>query len=283
MEKFLILQLLTVIAKTKVEMELFPTKLLLLIIFIKITNNFCQSAQIDFCNKELCPYQGVHVACGKNRTFSENCEGEVKLEDMRDYISLILDEHNRYRNQLAGGNVSDFDSAVRMPVLHWDWDLALTAEYHARTCIFDHDECRSTERFRLAGQNIFKSTTECLDLEMEYFIKDAIKQWFEEYRNVDRNLLQAYHQRIPPIGHFTVLVNDRQSHVGCSLLNNRLSDGQETRIIILICNYSTTNVYGFPTYKAGATASQCKERNEVFTNLCNDPIDANDLKWHKKE
>ncbi|KAI9581263.1 antigen 5 like allergen Cul n 1-like [Glossina fuscipes] len=264
-------------------MELFVSKLLLLIILVKISSNFCQSDQIDFCNRDLCPYQGEHVACGKNRTFSENCEGEVKLEDMRNYISLILSEHNRYRNQLAGGNVSNFDSAVRMPVLHWDWDLALTAEYNARTCIFDHDECRSTERFHLAGQNIFKSTTECLNLKTEYFIKEAINRWFEEYQNVDRNLLQAYHQRIPPIGHFTVLVNDRQTHVGCNLVNNRLSNGQEMRITILICNYSTTNIYGFPTYKAGPTASECKERNEEFANLCNDPVDANDLKWHKKE
>uniref|UniRef100_A0A1B0A680 SCP domain-containing protein n=1 Tax=Glossina pallidipes TaxID=7398 RepID=A0A1B0A680_GLOPL len=176
-------------------MELFASMLLFLIFFLKINNSYGQDEEIDFCNEDLCPYQGQHVACGKNRTFSENCQGEVKLEDMRDYISLILSEHNHYRNQLAGGNISNLDPAVRMPVLHWDWDLALTAEYNVRTCVFAHDKCRSTERFHFAGQNIYWSQTSRLNLDTDYFIKDAIRVWFEEYEDVDRNVLQAFHKK----------------------------------------------------------------------------------------
>uniref|UniRef100_A0A1A9VY32 SCP domain-containing protein n=1 Tax=Glossina austeni TaxID=7395 RepID=A0A1A9VY32_GLOAU len=260
-------------------MELFASKLLFLIFFLKINNSYGQDEEIDFCNKDLCPYQGPHVACGKNRTFSENCQDEVKLEDMRDYISLILSEHNYYRNQLAGGNVSNLDPAVRMPVLHWDWDLALTAEYNVRTCVFAHDKCRSTERFHFAGQNIYWSQTRQLNLDTDYFIKDAIHMWFEEYEDVDRNVLQAYRKKKKEIGHFTALVNDRQTVVGCAFVYYGLLGRTKVRNVIFTCNYPTNNIHNFPTYKPGPTASECKERNEEFTNLCDDPVDPNDFNW----
>ncbi|KAL9889217.1 venom allergen-1-like [Glossina fuscipes fuscipes] len=260
-------------------MELFASKLLFVIFFLKINNSYGQGEEIDFCDKDLCPYQGQHVACGKNRTFSENCQGEVKLEDMRDYISLILSKHNYYRNQLAGGNVSNLDPAVRMPVMHWDWDLALTAEYNVRTCVFAHDKCRSTKQFHLAGQNIYWSKTTQLNLDTDYFIKDAINMWFEEYKDVDRNVLQAYHNKTKKIGHFTVLVNDRQTVVGCAFLHNILPGRKKMCNVIFTCNYPTNNIRGIGTYKSGPPASECKQRNAEFTNLCDDPIDPNDLNW----
>uniref|UniRef100_A0A1A9WST6 SCP domain-containing protein n=1 Tax=Glossina brevipalpis TaxID=37001 RepID=A0A1A9WST6_9MUSC len=256
------------------------SKFLFLIFFLKTNFNFSQSNEINFCDRELCPYQGQHVACGKNRTFSKDCKGEVKLEDMKDYISLILKEHNHYRNQLAGGNITGKDPAVRMPIVHWDWDLALTAEYNVRTCVFAHDECRNTKRFRNAGQNIYWLKTTQLDLNTDFIIKDAIKMWFEEHKDCDRDVLQAYEKKKPQIGHFTIMVNDLQTHVGCSMIKNRLLGHFKKLVVIFTCNYSTTNIRGLSTYKTGPTASKCKQRNEEFINLCNDPIDANDLGWH---
>lgn len=51
------------------------------------------------------------------KSFSKECEGENKLENMKPYINMILEEHNSYRNLVASGKVKCFYPAARMPLL----------------------------------------------------------------------------------------------------------------------------------------------------------------------
>lgn len=136
--------------------------------------------------------------------------GEPKLEDMTPYIEMILDEHNYYRNLVASGEVECFYPAVRMPILvsfkfnydnfkiiflffqEWDWELAETAEYNVKSCVFAHDQCRSTEKFPMAGQNIYMAKTIRLNVTIEGFIRESIFLWFEEQFDADYTILLSY-------------------------------------------------------------------------------------------
>ncbi|KAM7361784.1 odorant receptor 83a-like [Cochliomyia hominivorax] len=234
--------------------------------------------RIDYCDKEMCPYQGVHIACNKTRSFSKKCEGKPKLENMKPYIKMILREHNYYRNLVAAGKVKCFYPAVRMPILKWDWGLALTAEYNVRTCVFAHDQCRSTKNFPMAGQNIYMAKTGRLNVTVAGFIKEAIFLWFEEQYDADHEIIESYQKTSPQTGHFTLLVNDRHTRVGCAFLNDFLPP--DKRFVIFTCNYSSTNIRGIPSYKAGPAASKCKKHHSKFKALCDDEVDSNDLTWY---
>lgn len=76
----------------------------------------------------------------------------------------------------------------------WDDGLAETAEYNARSCIFAHDQCRSTRKFRMAGQNIYTATTRKLNITVEAFIKEAIFLWYEEQVDANYLVLESYHK-----------------------------------------------------------------------------------------
>lgn len=61
-----------------------------------------------------------------------------------DVQQAILDAHNKNRNDLANGNTPNYEPAVRMGTLRWNDQLADWAALNARTCIFGHDQCRTT-------------------------------------------------------------------------------------------------------------------------------------------
>ncbi|XP_037817247.1 antigen 5 like allergen Cul n 1-like [Lucilia sericata] len=252
------------------------TKLLLVVLLS--LNEIIFGKKIDYCDQQMCPHQGIHVACNKTKSFSKDCEGELKVENMKPYINMILDEHNSYRNLVASGKVKCFYPAVRMPLLKWDSDLAETAEYNVRSCVFAHDQCRSTKKFPMAGQNIYMAKTSRINVTVEGFIKEAIFLWFEEQFDADHEVLMSYHKTTPQTGHFTLLVNDRHNRVGCAFLNNLLKP--DKRFVIFTCNYSSTNIRGVPSYKPGRAASKCKKRNAKYKSLCEDEIDPNDLTWY---
>ncbi|XP_075151444.1 venom allergen-1-like isoform X2 [Haematobia irritans] len=164
---------------------------MLVIAFLSIFSILCKG-NINYCNPDLCPYQGVHVACGKTKKFGDKCEGDPKLEDMEPYIKLIEEETNFYRNKLASGSMQCFFPAVRMPSVQWDDALAETAEYNVRSCVFAHDECRSTKKFRMAGQNIYTAKTKNLSITVKGFIKEALLLWFDEQVDANYTVLGSY-------------------------------------------------------------------------------------------
>lgn len=69
--------------------------------------------------------------------------------------------------------------------------------------------------------------------------------------------------------------------MGCAFLNDFLPP--DKRFVIFTCNYSSTNIRGVPSYKAGPVASKCKKRNSKYKGLCEDKIDPNDLTWYNED
>lgn len=83
------------------------------------------------------------------------------------------------------------------------------------------------------------------------------------------------------IGHFTVMVAERNTHVGCAASEYTKSNGFQ--YFLIACNYATTNMMEFPIYKScGSSAQDCKSgKNSKYPNLCspNEKYEVN--KWIK--
>ncbi|EDX02933.1 antigen 5 like allergen Cul n 1 [Drosophila yakuba] len=220
------------------------------------------SAQ-NYCDPELCP-SGRHVACQSSGRFVSGCSGEFVQVDA--HIQLILQLHNERRNLIAGGGVSGFPSAVQMATMAWDATLAQLAAYNALQCRMAHDECRNTNTYRYAGQNLSILFTRSVDVAV--FLRQRIAAWFDENRDATSGDIESYQMRGgPAIGHFTTMVNERNNRVGCAIA--RFTDANNVQATLLVCNYAVTNVLNNPVYRAGPAASECTTgRNSNYPNLC---------------
>lgn len=175
--------------------------------------------------------------------------------------------HNAKRDQVAGGNLSGFESAVRMGAMEWDNNLAELAELNVRDCYFHHDSCHNTKIFKYSGQNIAYFPLDRSNPDPKKTALEAIDVWFDEYKdatmaNIDIN--QPSSGKV--IGHFTVLVHELNVRVGCAAA--QFSD-KSHQYVYTVCNYAYTNYYGKRVYEAGPAASKCKSGTDSkFPNLC---------------
>jgi hypothetical protein len=72
----------------------------------------------DYCDPSLCPNGAKHIACGHTGGFAASCPSDKRIERLSgEQISLILDMHNKLRNDVAGGNLNGFRPASRMATL----------------------------------------------------------------------------------------------------------------------------------------------------------------------
>lgn len=70
------------------------------------------------------------------------------------------------------------------------------------------------------------------------------------------------------IGHFTAMVNWKQTHVGCALIKYKQSGFYRLQTT---CNYAYTNVGRTRVYTVGAPCSECQTGcHQVFQGLCSD-------------
>jgi len=84
-------------------------------------------------------------------------------------------------------------------------------------------------------------------------------------------------------GHFTLLMTDRSTKVGCAFLNNLIPKTffkKQKRMVLFTCNYCSSNIVGLPSYEPGKPASKCLSTDKKFTNLCTNDIDPNDIYWY---
>lgn len=67
---------------------------------------------------------------------------------------------------------------------------------HVEYCQYEHDKCRSTVSYRFPGQNLRRvEYPEYQQTNFTYEFEWAIKEWFEEYRDVDPNIVDKYDGR----------------------------------------------------------------------------------------
>lgn len=72
------------------------------------------------------------------------------------------------------------------------------------------------------------------------------------------------------IGHFTTMISDDVYAVGCAAVQfDTVINNVDFTSTYYVCDYSRASVYGWPVYKAGPTASECKTgTNPKFPALC---------------
>ncbi|XP_002060175.3 venom allergen-1 [Drosophila virilis] len=229
----------------------------------------------NYCDPALCPAGLRHVVCGNSGQFASGCRGEFVPIDA--HIPLILKEHNDRRNLLAGGGLSGFPSALHMATMAWDSTLAQVAAYNTLQCRMAHDECRNTNTYRYAGQNLSVLYTRSIDV--AEFLRQRIAAWFEEYRSATSADTEVHVPRAgPAIGHFTTMVNERNNRIGCAIA--RYTDANGLGSTLLACNYAVTNVRNNPIYRAGPPASECiRGRNPNYSNLCAENEEYNYNSW----
>lgn len=116
--------------------------------------------------------------------FSKECGDDPELITLSaSNRKLILDLHNRHRNQLASGRLTGYNAAVQMPTIRWNEGLAYTASLHARSCSTESDECRNSKRFRDVGQNVGHDINGENQKNVTAIIKNIVESWFSEHKN----------------------------------------------------------------------------------------------------
>ncbi|XP_016974749.1 scoloptoxin SSD976-like [Drosophila rhopaloa] len=224
-----------------------------------------------------------HFMCrlGKFPVYGERTKFHAIVPSTRKFESIILEILNNLRNSLAGGELrtnanKTFAKAKRMRRLMWDRELAHMALSHASTLSFKHSDCRSTKRFPHVG--------ECLavvapkdKLSITEICKRAIHLMFDEYKNVTapRKLLKRFDPvRDYYVGHFTTIISDRVSRVGCGIAvaSNCRQESFIKFCHFVTCHFDFNNVESSYVYKAGDPCSSCDDwgthGSDRYPNLC---------------
>ncbi|KAG4070964.1 hypothetical protein HA402_001401 [Bradysia odoriphaga] len=236
----------------------------------------------DWCNIRWCT-PNSHIGCNHDGNFHGSCRNPVAVTFTPAQIQSILHRHNTLRSLTALGHTLGRDgnlpSGVRMAQLRWDSSLAHFANLNTRQCQMRHDTCRNTDAFNFSGQNLamlFTSGT----INIDTFIVNMIDLWFEERQHATAADIPSFNSgRLSEIGHFTALVNERQTHIGCAMSMFDFDSGGTTwRAGLLACNYAFTNVINWPVYRVGAVGSECVLGTDAsYPGLCtlNEPINPN--------
>lgn len=76
---------------------------------------------------------------------------------------------------------------------------------------FQHDKCRNTRTFSFSGQNLAMGWL-LDDHTLDWAIKNFTTEWYIEYKDTPQEIIDNFQRpRGPAIGHFTMMINDKQS------------------------------------------------------------------------
>lgn len=232
-------------------------------------------AETDYCDRSLCKKGRPHIACNGLETLSENCGDDgIEIPITKAQQATIVDLHNRLRSKVALGkqNYSSsafYPSAARMATMRWDSELAAIAAANVRRCDNEHDKCRNTPKYPSAGQNIATFSFQGSKQSNDKIIQDFVNDWFSEYANARPKHMDAYPEEYSgkDIGHFTQIVADRATAVGCAMV--RFKDGEGWTTQNIVCNYAITNIEKQPVYVTGKACSKCTTGcNPLYPGLC---------------
>ncbi|CAO1398850.1 unnamed protein product [Diamesa serratosioi] len=246
------------------------------IVFIGAVN-FVQSQ--NYCASNLCSGNSwEHIACGHSGLFASSCPLDRHLVKLtKDHKDTILHTHNYLRNKIAGGKQRGYCSASRMATLTWDDELAYLATLNVLQCKMKHDNCRNTNQYKYAGQNLAWRGQSWAFEDVSSVMINSMLVWYNEYELTDQSVInQCCGYNIHDIGHFTQMVYDRATKIGCAFA--RYSNQYRTGLFA--CNYSSGNIKGYKVYKCGRSASGCsKGNNPNYPALCsvNEQINTNQV------
>ena len=194
-----------------------------------------------------------------------------------DQKKFIVDEHNKYRSEIALGKYASFGhpKAAKMHRIHWDAALEKVAQSWANTCNEGHTPAAvNMEEYcealgvidchqhyddivwingvgyhkYLEGQNMWGGGG---DKQLDWAVRSATRAWFDEYDDpVDQQ------------GHFTQVTNDQTTKVGCGYAycpHNGIHN-------LFFCNYYLPN--GKYTAAQTNTGEDCPGGSDTSTGLC---------------
>lgn len=110
---------------------------------------------------------------------------------------LIVHQHNKKRNLLAGGKLDGFVAACRLATMQWDDELAKLAVLNVMQCKMQHDPCRNTPKYRHSGQNIAWLSLYNLHLTPAQILRRLIDNWFSEYKDSKMEFMHSYPSNSP--------------------------------------------------------------------------------------
>ena len=128
--------------------------------------------------------------------FSSYCSPDRReIQMTSQFLNAILNRHNQNRDVIASGRLRGYRSAPRMATMMWDNELATLAGMTARSCKFEHDQCRNTYRFQYSGQNLAANwsgapfTNSVLET-----VLPMIDSWWAEHKDANMKVMQNYPQ-----------------------------------------------------------------------------------------
>ncbi|XP_021703967.1 venom allergen 5 [Aedes aegypti] len=236
----------------------------------------CSGQTANYCDSSLCPPKTTHIACNGLKTIDTQVCGAGAFEVAMNSTNqeLILHVHNQLRSKVATGQQANraaakFNQASRMGTLQWDAELASIAAANARRCVYGHDQCRNTAVYKMAGQNIAIKMYYGKTFTDNQLITGFINDWYNEAENATIAILAGYPKSYtgPAIGHFTQIVSDRTTKVGCAMVSFIRSPFTQK---YFVCNYGFTNLQESPVYVSGTACSKCTSGcNSKYPGLCN--------------
>ncbi|XP_055692640.1 antigen 5 like allergen Cul n 1-like [Lutzomyia longipalpis] len=232
--------------------------------------------QMNWCEIEeaSCQGQGRHIACENTEFPQGKCQNKQLVPIDEDLKIVILARHNRYRSQLAIGHVPRFPKAAKMEEMVWDDQLAYLAQQHVKHCSFMHDECRATEEFPTAGQNLAFTAEPTANVSYPSILDSLVDLWWKEHEKTKVTIVDELRATDSlTSGHFAQMAKEANTHIGCGYLTYEY-DADDTHWFshMLTCNYADNNWLGQPTYTPGDSCSQCKDLGKAcskkYPGLC---------------
>uniref|UniRef100_A0A1I8PS81 Venom allergen-1 n=1 Tax=Stomoxys calcitrans TaxID=35570 RepID=A0A1I8PS81_STOCA len=226
----------------------------------------------NYCSSTICPKGTTHIACRHNGKFASTCPKDAAMVSLTAAMqNIIVNRHNAKRNLVAGGTVANHKAACRMATMKWNQELANIAALNVRQCKMSHDSCRNTDAFKYSGQNLawmsYSGTVNTNSM-----LENLVDLWYSEVKNSKMSNINSFpvtYDNKKEIGHFTVMVADRNVAVGCAA-STYTPTGSKQKHFLLACNYATTNVLKKPIYASCVkAATSCKKgKNAKYPNLC---------------
>ncbi|CAO1366264.1 unnamed protein product [Diamesa tonsa] len=231
----------------------------------------------DYCSTKLCQ-NGRHSACNITGKFSSICPDNIKVVKLNklDKI-LVVDKHNYYRSKIAGGDQplypgskEKFPMASKMNALIYNEEHSFLSVLQLKTCL-SHDECHNVVRNNgsvFSGQNIFTEFHGGEFKKNGEYISEAIDLWYNEYQVTTLDVIdKLYFPKDYVVGHFTQVIHDKNTEVGCSMVQWTENGGKEKNVKVT-CNYQKAAYLGQPVYKIGDAGADCNKLDDEYGILC---------------
>lgn len=216
----------------------------------------------DYCN----------IKCGQDRPIvclrqSDKCLsddemcGPSALSGITEEERIgILEEHNKIRNNIAGGKETrgDIKEIADMNVLSYSLELEFSATCFCNACVRGKDTCPQTPTYQSVGENIAY-----YKYQDPKWVVNVTGQWLSQ---IGSHVNGPAFSGSSETQEFTQMIWSKTRFIGCSKTYKTNGDA------LYCCYYGPSgNVKGRPIYTVGKPCSSCDHGftcGSSYTNLC---------------